>query len=104
MITVGTKMCQHIASRKDMLDGARLEIRLASTQDQSTLRISRGHASQFDLQLTRRESLSVIYGGTCRFCPDSSKCAASGAAGRENRLNNRYEKKLTVKDSNTRGS
>ena len=41
---------------------------------------SRGRASQFDLQLIRRESLSVIYGGTCRSCPDSSKCVASGAA------------------------
>ena len=34
---VGKKKCQHAASRKDLLDGARLEIRLASTQDQSTL-------------------------------------------------------------------
>ena len=31
------KMRRHLASRKDLLDGARLEIRLASTQDQSTL-------------------------------------------------------------------
>ena len=33
---VGAKTCQcaeHIASPKDLLDGARLEIRLASTQD-----------------------------------------------------------------------
>ena len=34
--------CQHTASRKDLLDGARLEIRLASTQDQSILRIPEG--------------------------------------------------------------
>ena len=40
-------------------------------------------ASQFDLQLTRRESLSVIYDGTCQSCPGSSKCAASGAARQE---------------------
>ena len=37
---VGGKTCRcawHTASQKDQLDGARLEIRLASTQDQSTL-------------------------------------------------------------------
>ena len=38
---------------------------------------SQRRASQFDLQLTRRENLSVI------FCPDSSKYAASGAARRK---------------------
>ena len=65
---------------------------------------SQGHASQFDLQLTRRESLSIISGETCRFFPDSSKCATSGAARRENRLNSRYEKKSTVKDYTVRGS
>ena len=81
-----------------------IEICLASTQDQSILWIFWGRASQFDLQLTRRESLSVIQGGTCRFCPDSSKCAASKAARPENRLNSRYEKKSTVKDCNARGS
>ena len=52
--------CQHLASQMDLFDGARLEIRLASTQDQLTLQIYRGRASQFDLQLIRRESLSVI--------------------------------------------
>jgi hypothetical protein len=35
-------MCLHTASRKDLLDGARLEIRLASTQGQLILRIPEG--------------------------------------------------------------
>ena len=34
---VSAQKHQHTASRKDLLDGARLEIRLASMQDQSTL-------------------------------------------------------------------
>ena len=51
-IPVGPKTCrcaEHIASRMDLLDGARLEIRLASTQDQSTLRI---HPEGMQVNLT----------------------------------------------------
>ena len=40
--TVGTKMHRHTASRKDLLDGARLEIRLSSTQDEPILRVPKG--------------------------------------------------------------
>ena len=42
LVCVGAKTCrcvEHTTSWKDLLDGIRLEICLASTQDQSTLRI-----------------------------------------------------------------
>jgi len=61
---VGAKMCQcawHTASRKDMLDGARLDDPLGfNSGPVDPANSSRGRANQFDLQLIRRESLSVI--------------------------------------------
>jgi len=56
---VGTKMCQHAASYKDLLDGARdpLGFNIGLLDPAYS---SQGVPVNLTLQLTRRESLSII--------------------------------------------
>ena len=56
----------HAASRKGLLDGADPPSFSAGVVDPA--QSSRGVPVNLTLQLTRRESSSVIKGGTCRCC------------------------------------
>ena len=80
----------HVASRKGLLDGAR-DLPSFSIGMVDPAQSSQDVPINLTLPLTRRESSSVIKGGTCRCLPDSPECTAVRADMKGNRLNSRFQ-------------